>query len=37
MRDRKAMYCHFCNDSTWEASTDEEFEEIDKDLSDMGY
>lgn len=37
MRDRKAMYCRWCNDSTWEESTEEEFEEIDKDLNDMGY
>ena len=29
MRDRKAMYCRYCNDCTWEASTQEEFEETD--------
>lgn len=37
MRDRKAMYCRWCNDSTWQASTKEEFEETDKILKDMGY
>lgn len=37
MRDRKAMYCRWCNDSTWKASTQDEFEEIDKILKDMGY
>lgn len=36
MRDRKAMYCRYCNDSTWESSTEEEFEETDKILKDMG-
>ncbi len=36
MRDRKAMYCRWCNDSTWQASTQEEFEETDKILKDMG-
>lgn len=37
MRDRKAMYCRWCNDSTRDPSTQEEFEEIDKILKDMGY
>lgn len=37
MRDRKAMYCRWCNDSTWMSSTPEEFEETDKILKDMGY
>lgn len=37
MRDRKAMYCRWCNDSTWEPSTQDEFEEIDKILKDMNY
>lgn len=36
MRDRKAMYCCWCNDSTWEPSTQEEFEEIDKILKERG-
>ncbi len=36
MRDRKAMYCRYCNDSTWESSTEEEYEETDKILKDMG-
>ena len=37
MRDRKAMYCRWCNDSTWEPSTQDEFEETDKILKEMGY
>jgi hypothetical protein len=37
MRDCKALYCRYCNDSTWESSTEEEFEEIDQDLKDLGY
>ncbi|MDY3846221.1 MAG: hypothetical protein SOZ62_04880 [Eubacteriales bacterium] len=37
MRDRKAYYCRYCNDSTWEVSSPEEFAEIDKDLKEMGY
>lgn len=37
MRDAKALYCFFCNDATWEPSTQEEFEEIDKSLKEMGY
>lgn len=37
MRDRKAMYCRWCNDSTWQASTPEEFEETDRILKEMGY
>lgn len=37
MRDRKAMYCRFCNDSAWEPSTSEEFQEIDELLTDYGY
>lgn len=36
MRDRKALYCRWCNDSTWESGTQDEFEEIDKILKDMG-
>ena len=36
MRDRKAYYCRYCNDSTWELSTPEEFEETDKILKEMG-
>ncbi len=37
MRDRKAMYCRFCNDVSWETSTPEEFQEIDELLRSMGY
>lgn len=37
LRDRKAMYCRWCNDSTWEPSTQDEFEETDKILKEMGY
>lgn len=37
MRDRKAMYCRWCNDSTWKPSTQDEFEETDKILKDRGY
>lgn len=37
MRDRKAMYCRWCNDSTWKPSTQDEFEETDKILKEMGY
>ncbi|MEI2989133.1 MAG: hypothetical protein ACLUV3_08000 [Oscillospiraceae bacterium] len=37
MRDRKAMYCRWCNDSAWQESTSDEFEEIDKILKGMGY
>jgi hypothetical protein len=37
MRDRKAMYCRYCNDSTWESSTAEEYEETDKILKKYGY
>ena len=37
MRDRKAMYCRHCNDSTWEASTPKEFAEIDKILKEYGH
>ncbi|MCD8111138.1 MAG: hypothetical protein LUE14_13845 [Clostridiales bacterium] len=36
MRDRKAMYCRWCNDSAWLESTQEEFEEIDRLLKDEG-
>lgn len=36
MRDRKAMYCRYCNDTSWEESTDEEFKSIDGLLNDMG-
>ena len=28
MRDRKAYYCRYCNDSTWEPSTPKEFKEM---------
>lgn len=35
MRDKKAMYCRWCNDSSGEESTEEEFNEIDKKLKDM--
>ena len=34
MRDRKAMYCRWSNNSTWEESTDEEFEGTDEMLRD---
>ena len=37
MRDRKAMYCRWCNISSWEASTQEEFEEVDAVLKEMGF
>lgn len=37
MRDRKAYYCRYCNDSTWVSSTPKEFKEIDNDLKEMGY
>jgi DNA-directed RNA polymerase subunit RPC12/RpoP len=37
MRDRKAMYCRYCNDTNWEESTAEEFESIDSLLNNMGY
>lgn len=37
MRDRKAMYCRWCNDTTWIPSTQEEYEETDKILKEMGY
>ena len=37
MRDRKAYYCRYCNDSTWIPSTPEEFKEIDNNLKEMGY
>jgi len=37
MRDRKAMYCRWCNDATWQPSTQDEFEETDKILKEMGY
>lgn len=36
MRDRKAMYCRQCNDSTWQPSTSEEFEEVDRILKGYG-
>lgn len=36
MRDRKAIYCRWCNDSAWEPSAQDEFEEIDKILKDIG-
>ena len=34
MRDRKALYCRHCNDSTWKESTPEEFAEIDEILKE---
>lgn len=37
LRDRKALYCRYCNDSTWLPSTPEEFEEIDKILKEYGH
>lgn len=37
MRDRKAMYCRYCNDTAREASTEEEFQEIDDILKQMGH
>lgn len=37
MRDRKAMYCRHCNDSTWQSSTPEEFEETDRILKGYGH
>lgn len=37
MRDRKAMYCRYCNDATWKPSTTKEFKEVDKILKDLGY
>lgn len=37
IRDRKAMYCRHCNDSTWQASTSDEFEEIDRILRGYGH
>lgn len=37
MRDRKAMYCRYCNDSAWLSSTPEEYDEIDRDLKEYGY
>lgn len=37
MRDRKAYYCWYCNDSTWQPSTKKEFEEIDELLKREGY
>lgn len=37
MRDRKAMYCRWCNSSDWKKSTPKEFAEIDKILKEMGY
>ena len=36
MRDRTAYYCRYCNDTTWELSSPEEFAEIDEILKDMG-
>ena len=37
MRDRKAVYCRHCNDSTWQASTPAEFAEIDRILKELGH
>jgi len=37
MRDRKAMYCRYCNDSSWQRSTAREYSEIDKILKNCGY
>ncbi len=36
MRDRKAAYCRYCNDSTWLESTPSEYAEIDSSLKEMG-
>lgn len=35
MRERKAMYCRWCNDSTWAESSEDEFKEIDDILNDI--
>lgn len=37
MRDKKAMYCRYCNTSDWTPSTVAEYEEIDTILKDMNY
>lgn len=37
MRDRKAMHCRWCNNGDWDESSQEEFEEIDDMLKDIGY
>ena len=37
MRDKKAMYCRYCNASDWTPSTAEEFAEIDRILKEEGY
>ena len=37
LRDKKAMYCRYCNSSDWTPSSPAEFAEIDKILKDMGY
>lgn len=36
MRDRKAMYCRHCNDSSWQCSTAREYSEIDQILKKCG-
>lgn len=36
-RDKKAMYCRYCNTSDWQPSTVSEFAEIDAILKEMGY
>lgn len=37
MRDRKAMYCRYCNDAEWRSSTEEEYAATDKILKRYGY
>ena len=37
LRDKKAMYCRYCNSSDWTPSSPAECAEIDKILKDMGY
>ncbi len=37
MRERKSMYCRYCNDSTWKTSTPRKFKEVDKFLKEQGY
>jgi len=36
LRDRKALYCRYCNDSSWRSSSKTEFDEIDKILRENG-
>lgn len=37
MRDPKAAFCRFCGNSDWRTSTEEEFNEINQILKDIGY